>query len=167
MKAVVAAFNQEKVLVGAFSVITNLRMELFEALQLPVPAAVPEGGSDGWARLVLAPRHRVLRLPDAGAEAGPQQLAGAGPHLPAPLQPRLGLGGCEVDLRQPLPHTQPRHRTLHLCCRLGVLLQGVPVPQTQPEPSTPSPDPAASCADAASPSSTASSPPSSAPSRFS
>ena len=32
MKAVVAAFNQEKVLVGAFSVITNLRMDLFEAL---------------------------------------------------------------------------------------------------------------------------------------
>ena len=34
MKAVVAAFNQEKALVGAFSVITNLRMELFEALML-------------------------------------------------------------------------------------------------------------------------------------
>ena len=32
MKAVVAAFNQEKALVGAFSGITNLRMELFEAL---------------------------------------------------------------------------------------------------------------------------------------
>ena len=32
MKAVVAAFNQEKDLVGAFSVITNLRIELFEAL---------------------------------------------------------------------------------------------------------------------------------------
>ena len=32
MKAVVAVFNQEKALVGAFSVITNLRMELFEAL---------------------------------------------------------------------------------------------------------------------------------------
>ena len=31
MKAVVAAFNQEKALLGAFSVITNLRMELFEA----------------------------------------------------------------------------------------------------------------------------------------
>ena len=31
MKAVVAAFNQEKALVGAFSVITNLRMDLFEA----------------------------------------------------------------------------------------------------------------------------------------
>ena len=32
MKAVVAAFNQEKALVGAFSMIRNLRMELFEAL---------------------------------------------------------------------------------------------------------------------------------------
>ena len=32
VKAVVAAFNQEKALVGAFSVITNLRMELFKAL---------------------------------------------------------------------------------------------------------------------------------------
>ena len=32
MKAVVAAFNQEKALVGAFSVITKLRMELFGAL---------------------------------------------------------------------------------------------------------------------------------------
>ena len=32
VKVVVAAFNQEKALLGAFSVITNLRMELFEAL---------------------------------------------------------------------------------------------------------------------------------------
>ena len=32
VKAVVAAFNQEKALVGAFSMITNLRTELFEAL---------------------------------------------------------------------------------------------------------------------------------------
>ena len=32
MKAVVATFNQKKALVGYFSVITNLRMELFEAL---------------------------------------------------------------------------------------------------------------------------------------
>ena len=32
VKAVVAAFNQEKALVGAFSMITNLRMELFQAL---------------------------------------------------------------------------------------------------------------------------------------
>ena len=33
MKAVVAAFNQEKALVGAFSVITNLLMDLLEALE--------------------------------------------------------------------------------------------------------------------------------------
>ena len=32
VEALVGAFNQEKALVGAFSVITNLRMELFEAL---------------------------------------------------------------------------------------------------------------------------------------
>ena len=32
VKDLVGAFNQEKVLVGAFSVITNLRMDLFEAL---------------------------------------------------------------------------------------------------------------------------------------
>ena len=37
MKAVVAAFNQEKALVEAFSVITNLRMELFQALLHMVP----------------------------------------------------------------------------------------------------------------------------------
>ena len=31
MKAVVGAFNQKKALVGAFSVIANLRMDLIEA----------------------------------------------------------------------------------------------------------------------------------------
>ena len=36
MKAVVGAFIQEKALVGVFSVITNLWMELFEALNLKV-----------------------------------------------------------------------------------------------------------------------------------
>ena len=41
MKAVVAAFNQEKALVGAFTVITNLRMELFEAL--PGTGTSPRG----------------------------------------------------------------------------------------------------------------------------
>ena len=42
MKAVVAAFNQEKALVGAFSVITNLRMELFQALL----STIGTGGSE-------------------------------------------------------------------------------------------------------------------------
>ena len=49
MKAVVAAFNQEKALVGAFSVITNLRMELFEALvSIYLSAQMP--GMSGWMR---------------------------------------------------------------------------------------------------------------------
>ena len=57
MKAVVAAFNQEKALVGAFSVITNLRM-IF-----------------GWNFLkhYLAPGHR-------GAAAGAGVLVGVGGH---------------------------------------------------------------------------------------
>ena len=38
MKVVVAAFNQEKALEGVFSVITNLRMELFEARVLSAGA---------------------------------------------------------------------------------------------------------------------------------
>ena len=57
MKAVVAAFNQEKDLVGAFSVITNLRMQLFEAL---VPghdrgAAAAEAEDGEQAAAVLPP----------------------------------------------------------------------------------------------------------------
>ena len=54
MKAVVAAFNQEKALVGAFSVITNLRMELFEALllvtcprTLPIYCSLSRSGGGG------------------------------------------------------------------------------------------------------------------------
>ena len=43
MKAVVATFNQEKALVVAFSVITNLRMELFEALLLTRVSGVGGG----------------------------------------------------------------------------------------------------------------------------
>ena len=39
MKAVVAAFNQEKALVWAFPVITNLRMDLFEALLSTIQTA--------------------------------------------------------------------------------------------------------------------------------
>ena len=44
VKAVVAAFNQEKALVGAFYVITNLRMDLFEAL---VQDTAPSWGERG------------------------------------------------------------------------------------------------------------------------
>ena len=41
VKAVVAAFNQEKALVGAFSVITNLQMDLFQALLCSVYTSTP------------------------------------------------------------------------------------------------------------------------------
>ena len=64
MKAVVAAFNQEKALVGAFSVITNLRMELFEALVLTVLLLPARAGPLVRASLrppaaaALAPGHR-------------------------------------------------------------------------------------------------------------
>ena len=53
MKAVVAAFNQEKALLGAFSVLTNLRMELFQALEA---TAHHLGTGGGWWLLVAAGR---------------------------------------------------------------------------------------------------------------
>ena len=56
MKAVVAAFNQEKALVGAFSVITTLRMELFEALH-PNLYLCPR-----WQSLIEQFRHENFRL---------------------------------------------------------------------------------------------------------
>ena len=57
MKAVVAAFNQEKALVGAFSVITNLRMELFEAL-LSLCSIVTQKRKVG----TIAPKKFIARL---------------------------------------------------------------------------------------------------------
>ena len=59
MKAVVAAFNQEKALVGASSVITNLRMELFEALVVTV-AAVFGANHEKTNYLDLERRHQKL-----------------------------------------------------------------------------------------------------------
>ena len=47
MKALVGAFNQEKALAGAFSVITNLRMELFQALMLMYWSSEPERDDRG------------------------------------------------------------------------------------------------------------------------
>ena len=51
MKVVVAAFHKEKALVGAFSVITNLRMELFEALLQAALRALLDLGVLMWAAL--------------------------------------------------------------------------------------------------------------------
>ena len=69
MKAVVAAFNQEKALVGAFSVITNLRMDLFEALDSTAsyrPAhTVPRQIVKEYERAVV---FRLGRLRSGGAK---------------------------------------------------------------------------------------------------
>ena len=60
MKAVVAAFNQEKALVGAFSVITNLRMQLFEALFQAVLCNYIQ--DEQLSAPVPLPSHRVAEL---------------------------------------------------------------------------------------------------------
>ena len=58
MKAVVAAFNQEKALVGAFSVITNLRMQLFESL-----VSKPDQSQRGvWSRDPVLPSDWLLQV---------------------------------------------------------------------------------------------------------
>ena len=86
MKAVVAAFNQEKALVGAFSVITNLRMELFGAahratLEVPIPGR-PVAGVHGAA---VAPLEAELPL---DAELGRVRLVLLRPRG------RLGTDRC-------------------------------------------------------------------------
>ena len=58
MKAVVAAFNQEKTIVGAFSVITNLRMKIFEALlQTADTGAVCEEAAVRWGEVEQLQRY--------------------------------------------------------------------------------------------------------------
>ena len=49
MEAVVAAFNQEKALVGAFSVIMNLRMHL-QALAAGTVSRKKQTQDGGWGR---------------------------------------------------------------------------------------------------------------------
>ena len=63
MKAVVAAFNQEKALVEAFSVITNLRIDLIEAL------SIYTDGCSG-VRDAVDPEHRVEDHQVAAAAPG-------------------------------------------------------------------------------------------------
>ena len=84
MKAVVAAFNQEKALVGAFSVITNLRMELFEAL-IPGPPGraqhlgqgAHQGRGPGHELLPGLPQGQCGRLEGGELQAGwPGQKCG-------------------------------------------------------------------------------------------
>ena len=66
MKAVVAAFNQEKALVGAFSVITNLRMELFGAL-VKIDARSIELRDTGSYGFLLPPSEIIPNAEEAWA----------------------------------------------------------------------------------------------------
>ena len=74
MKAVVAAFKQEKALVGAFSVITNLRMQLFEALLLSDWQAGVRG-LGAWDPVPGAPGGELLLLPGAADQGQEEDLA--------------------------------------------------------------------------------------------
>ena len=90
MKAVVAAFNQEKALVGAFSVITNLRMDLFEALLQEDVAAIA-------ARLAArADTGRDRRQLEAAVEAELEQARAALARLLAEVTERA-RASCEAD----------------------------------------------------------------------
>ena len=107
MKAVVAAFNQEKALVGAFSVNTNLRMELFGALVPGDRQQEAEEGGEG---------------PDGGADAVQQDLPGPLPphrladdhHAVGGHQRDHGLHGQHLHTgglqHRPQPRTHPRLR---------------------------------------------------------
>ena len=82
MKAVVAAFNQEKALVGAFSMITNLRMELFEALihrsnlrHLGAVVECVEASVAGVRRHPLAQPAALLALAAVLVAVGGRQIA--------------------------------------------------------------------------------------------
>ena len=62
MKALIGTFNQEKALVGAFSVITNLRMDLFEALENTGPEKATQKGSLSSSPLSVWTWHRGTAL---------------------------------------------------------------------------------------------------------
>ena len=59
VKALLASFSQEKALVGAFSVITNLRMDFFEALVNTSPG--PGGVLVTSVAVLQGPRHVRVR----------------------------------------------------------------------------------------------------------
>ena len=73
MEAVVAAFNQEKALVGAFSVITNLRMELFQALLTLAHAARRASAAHSTLRLQPAPSTAAASSHPARTQHTPTQ----------------------------------------------------------------------------------------------
>ena len=114
MKAVVAAFNQEKALVGAFSVITNLRMELFEALDclllhLAAPLLVAPVRA---VEAAIAPHARV-QTPPAAAPAPCHRLEAAATIHPRPpvLVPAGDRGADPLVVVSGEVLLQPAHLT--------------------------------------------------------
>ena len=95
MKAVVAAFNQEKALVGAFSVITNLRMELFDALMFtPDIVAVSEPAP---APQFPAPARRLVLFVADGLRAQSFYEPGAAPYI-RDIAGRTGENASHVQI---------------------------------------------------------------------
>ena len=87
---VVAAFNQEKALVGAFPVIKNLRMELFEALAR-TPAQCYQCRRAGCVG------RRPADVPHGAAGEVRGRGEGGQPHL----EPAQAAGGAAAVLHPP------------------------------------------------------------------
>ena len=103
MKAVVAAFNQEKALVGAFSVITNLRMELL-VMMLMVRCrrmeeelvASQQAAQDQETASLVSPLSPVSGVSartkrNGGVAAGPGSPSAAGDSLVAEEETFTGI----------------------------------------------------------------------------
>ena len=99
MKAVVAAFNQEKALVGAFSVITNLPMQLFEALTLTLPHHFPP---HAWCRVnwTVAMQGKEASVPNVLAETEEvtSSLAASSYSLLSQREPGQQVAWCRMCL---------------------------------------------------------------------
>ena len=130
MIAVVAAFNQEKALVGAFSVITNLRMVLFEALPLTGHRGQECGkGSSGTPGSQLPPVTAESLIGRVDTEthghivtwSPPAPAFVFGPHLVIRLK---NTQDCQLKNS---PHSQPRSCSPDDC---GMLLR---FPSTTPD----------------------------------
>ena len=97
MKAVVAAFNQKKALVGAFSVITNLRIDFFEALEVTLGCRhtlPPDVGLVGAGRGRGREGRPALLLAEAEHAGGGAGRGGGGQRHRA-----LGGGGAVRNLQ--------------------------------------------------------------------
>ena len=81
MKAVVAAFNQEKALVGAFSVITNLWMDLFEALlQTVTPCPWPGDAMESVKKVTSPAVKEIFSSMEYGPAPESDKIAARNSH---------------------------------------------------------------------------------------